>query len=717
MDKLPTIAALLWFLVICWAASGLGGYLLRTLKIESANPLRDLCLRLASGFAILSFLTTIAGHLDLWCPIGSKIGFAILALAAIPSNLAFIRRIRATRATRLHYSFEQTLLIIGICAIWVLLMMNSLGPIINFDAERYHYLMPKLFLQHGSFYKYPANPFPAYPMSIEMLFLDGFSLAGQQVASLIDWTLGLLLILTTIEFCNRHLDLTTGLLTVVIFSGIAFFQSLVGSGYIDISVAAFMLIGMYALIDWFSSKRTGDAFLAGLLLATAVSGKYYALLWIGFLAIGVLWHLIRSLSIERKQLLRGIGLIVVIIIILAIPWYGRNIFIYHNPFYPFLNQLFTGQRVLGDDITTWAGPKIYPKTIANFVRYLPELTFLDIKAEGLHFSRNYFHPFFCLFPLFGLLALRKPFARWCYIYSWLFTIYAFLLIPFQTRYFLPYEMLMAVCVASGMKFLSRRRPILIIFIVLALIPLGIEFNDAREEFIAKREVVLDNQNILTYLGSRVFDYQVFKYADEELSDESRILYLRERTFYLDVDYTVIEPRLNFDDARHPDEMLQKLRELGYTHVMVEMDTVETLNVLDAIFDELPYSGPGGIVGEGDLRYVEFSYWAVVANIGEQRDLRANVLPAIIDVLGGELIGNVPKAEKYRLDLAPFRDRQYLVAYASLASELNRWYADGVITQGYFAGNTRLYDIRERDIVKEESEYDEKNEEDNKSTDS
>jgi len=692
MEKLPTIAALVWFTVLCWVALGLGGYLLRTLKTETPNPLRSLYLRLAVGFALLSFGTTIAGHFHLWCATGAKVAFIVMAVGVIPANLWFWNESRRRFGKRKHYGIEQTILIVGICAMWVLLGMNSLAPIINFDAERYHYLMPKLYLEHGSFFNYPPNPFPAYPMSVEMLFLDGFALAGQQVASLIDWLMGLLLILATIEFCSRHLDETTGLIAAAIFSGIAFIPTLVGNGYVDVVVSAFMLIGMYTLIDWYTSHRPSEMLLAGLFLGTAVAGKYYALLWVGFLTIGTIWHLLRSASGDKRIIARGMGLALLVIVILAFPWYGRNWIAYGNPVHPFLSQVFTGNRVLADDITTWAGPKAHPKTWGNFARYLGDLTFLQEKTN--RYSLNYFHPFLCLFPLFGLFGLKKPFTRWCYIYSWAFTIYAFLFIPFQTRYFLPYEILMAVCIAFGMKFLSVKRPILIIFVLLTLIPLGIEINETREEFLNRRNVIIDRQTVMDYLVDTRYDYEVFKHASEDLPEGCKILYMRERTFYLNTPYTVIEPALNFDDARDPLEMLQKLRRLGYTHVLIELDTMFTLNVLDAIFDEMPYSGKGGIVGEGDLRYVEFDYWPLAVSVHEQRDMSAKVLPAIIDVLGGELVDPTPRAERYRLDLAPLREKQYLTAYASLASELMPWHEEGVVKTGWFAGNTRLFDIRE-----------------------
>jgi hypothetical protein len=706
MERLPTIASLLWFLVLNWVALGLGGYLLRSLKIETVNPLRGLYLRLAIGLAMLSLGTTIAGHLHLWCATGAKVAFIILAIIVIPANLGFWNEWRGRFPERKHYSFEQTLLIIGICAMWVLLFLNSLAPIINFDAERHHYLMPKLYLEHGSFFDYPPNPFPTYPMSVEMLFLDGFALAGQQVASLIDWLLGLLIILATIEFCSRHLDETTGLLAAAMFSGLAFITTLVGNGYVDVAVTAFLLIGIFALIDWYNSHRLSEATLAGLLLGTAVSGKYYALLWAAFLALSTFWHWLRTPSVNKKAVAHGIGIILLVIVILAIPWYGRNWITHGNPVHPFLAQFLTGERLLADDVTTWAGSTGHPKTWLNFLRYLGDLTFLQGMTD--RFSINYVHPFLCLFPIFGLFGLKRAVLRWCYIYSWLFTIYAFLLMPFQVRYFLTFEVLAFICVASGMKYLSVKRPILVIFVLLTLVPLGIEINETREDFILRRNVIIGRQTVMEYLADRRSDFHVFKYANEELPEGSKILFLRENTLYLHALHEVIEPALNFDDARAPDEMLIKLRQLGYTHVLTEVATMATFNVLDGVLDELPYEGSGGIVGEDELKFVEFDYWPLAFSIEEDRDMPANVLPAIIEVFSGEAVDTTPKAERYRLDLSPLRDKQYLTAYASLASELYPWYEKGIVAAGYFSGNTRFFDIREQAPNDDESINDEKN---------
>jgi len=701
MERMPTIAALLWFLVLCWVALGFGGHLLRTLKIETINPVRGLYLRLAAGLAVLSFGTAVAGYLHLWCPVGAKVIFLLLGIVFIPVNMAFLRYVRSRMSERKRYGFEATVLIMGIAAMWILIGMNSLAPVVNFDAERHHYLIPHLFLEHGSFFDYPANPFPAYPMAIEMLFLDGFALAGQQVASLIDWLFGLLMILATIEFCSRRLDELTGLMASAIFSGMAFITVLTGGGYIDMSVAAMMLIGLYILIEWYSTRQNSLAVLAGLFLGTAVAGKYYALLWLMFLFISTLWHLLFTERALVRNMWKGIAIAAVIILTVALPWYGRNAIKYHNPFHPFLHTFFTGERLLDDDITRWAGPGVHPKNPVYFPWYLGKLTFLQTETEpyGIAISGRqmkrlslaYFHPYLILFPIFGLFALRRPFARWCYIYSWLFIIYAFFFIPYQTRYFIPYEMLMAISIAAGMKRLSVRRPLLIFFTILVLIPLVLEINETREEFANRRDVIVGKIPEMQYLIDTKYDYQVFNRANEELPDDAKILIVRENTFYLDAPYVVIEPRLNFDDASNPDEMLDKLRRFGYTHVIIKQDMIATLNVLDSILDELEYNGRGGIVGEGELRYVEFDYWPLARSVYVGRDMSANVLPAIIEVFGG--VGS--KEEGYRIDLSPLLEKQYLTAYASLASEFKRWQAEEAVGVDWIAYETWMFDITGR----------------------
>jgi hypothetical protein len=216
--------------------------------------------------------------------------------------------------------------------------------------------------------------------------------------------------------------------------------------------------------------------------------------------------------------------------------------------------------------------------------------------------------------------------------------------------------------------------------------------------------------MMQYLVDTRFDTQVFHHANEELPDGSKVLYLREPTFYLKTAHEVIETRLDFDDARNPDKMLGKLRRLGYTHVIIEMDMMSTFNVLDAILDELPYDGQGGVVGEGELRYAEFDYWPLAVSVHADREMTADVLPAVIDVFGGDLIDPTPKAERYRLDLSPLRVKQYLTAYASLASELMPWHAEGEIGTGWFAGNTRMFDIREPSVREDEKYIHEPNEE-------
>ncbi len=227
--------------------------------------------------------------------------------------------------------------------------LAALAPPTAKDALVYHLAVQKTYLAAGRFVELPNNIFAYFPQLVEGLYACGLSIGSDRTAALIHTGFGLLLCLGTYRLaCAAGLSSTGGWLAAAVLASTPMVWLEAGWPYVDLALAFYVVQALHRLLDWHTTGRTSALVLAGVFFGGAASIKYLALplalalipVLLGWLAATSrpaspppsLWSVIRTLALFFGPLL-----------VVAAPWYGRNLWLVHNPVFPLLYTMFPTQ--------------------------------------------------------------------------------------------------------------------------------------------------------------------------------------------------------------------------------------------------------------------------------------------------------------------------------------------------------------------------------------
>ena len=304
-------------------------------------------------------------------------------------------------------------------------------PIYLKDDLLYHFYVPKILANTGSF---PADPFNVntqFPMLFEMslVFSQLFSFVPPFLPAL-----GTLLLSASFftyiirkESPPPHNSLHETLFVTAFFTQQVFF-SFAHSGYVDHFFALLIMMGLYAYRNFQKSRKEASYWYWGLaMLSLSCAVKYTGLYFLGAILALEFFH-----KKNNKLYYRGL----LLCLILSSPFYIKNFFFTSNPFYPFLSFLFPS------DYLSVARALLFKKLIES---HIFAQTFLEIMAAPLTLmsGQDLFHGSFKNHQLSLLFILAlAPYLKWqrdnrhllavCFFYYliWIFT-------SQQVRFLLP----------------------------------------------------------------------------------------------------------------------------------------------------------------------------------------------------------------------------------------------------------------------------------------
>lgn len=139
-------------------------------------------------------------------------------------------------------------------------LVGVFGPELGFDALWYHLTIPKLYLQHGSVYSIPGGLlyYSNLPRLMEILFIPLLAIGDERLVHLLNWTLGILILIILYRLARHYLNSFYSFLTLVIF----YITPLVGwqsqSAYVDLGRTLLELAAFYLVIKqrYFSAGVT-----------------------------------------------------------------------------------------------------------------------------------------------------------------------------------------------------------------------------------------------------------------------------------------------------------------------------------------------------------------------------------------------------------------------------------------------------------------------------
>ncbi|MDD5672350.1 MAG: glycosyltransferase 87 family protein, partial [Candidatus Omnitrophica bacterium] len=335
---LAGVTAVLGWLVLFPALYCAGSFFGPLLKEE--DPLMRGVLKVACGLGLFAYFMVgigTAGLLNVWFVIAFVLlvyGLRWHALGEFKSWLVSIRD-RVFAKGGWFCFLCQTALVFSVLFAFGLCFL----PEIANDALCYQLNLPKLFVQNRSTLPLVFDLNSYMPLLAQHGYAAGLLFHSVAMAKLFHFVAGLLLFLA----CFQVIYAETGRRVLALFFALMLWLTptvinQVTTTYVDVTVALFTFLALHLFLRGLQLGRSGIFLLSGLLFGLAVSTKLLAAM--GGLPFAVL-ILLMFLRREHKAKMTGHAAAFAAGALLACGfWFVRNVWLVHNPVYPYFGEIF-----------------------------------------------------------------------------------------------------------------------------------------------------------------------------------------------------------------------------------------------------------------------------------------------------------------------------------------------------------------------------------------
>lgn len=213
-------------------------------------------------------------------------------------------------------------------------LLLPLYPPTAFDATMYHLPYARSYVDAQAVRPVLDARFPVFPQANEMLFAVALLLADDVAAQMTQLLMMLLTAAALYAWGAGTFSRRAGLLAAAIWMASPLVVRLAGSAFIDLGLACFATLSVYALYRRGSEPLWQRALVAGGFAGLAAGAKYSGLYFVLALGAAVLVQTVRA---RQLQPLAGFA---VAAALLGGPWYAYNAYHSGNPVFPFLPGLF-----------------------------------------------------------------------------------------------------------------------------------------------------------------------------------------------------------------------------------------------------------------------------------------------------------------------------------------------------------------------------------------
>jgi 4-amino-4-deoxy-L-arabinose transferase-like glycosyltransferase len=274
------------------------------------------------------------GLLRLWRP---AVVYACLA-ALTPAALWALRRLPSESGPADEpWSLVDAALAASIAAFLALNLLGAMIPEIFYDALNYHLALPDIYWRHHGFIPVFENAFSGVPMLGQMLFALALPVGGDRLAHLVNLSFGVLCALAVYDFGRRFAGRRTGLLAAALFYANPLVCVNSWKAAVDLPTALYGFLALYAasLAVMEAGRMRQDIALAGAFAGLSMSTKYQAYPLAVILTIVLGLKLAHS---NRATALRLLGVFAAAATAAFAIWPLRDLLLYGNPLFPFLQE-------------------------------------------------------------------------------------------------------------------------------------------------------------------------------------------------------------------------------------------------------------------------------------------------------------------------------------------------------------------------------------------
>lgn len=564
---------LILYIYISFVALGLGRFLLKYLDLPLLTKFESgllACLLGLSGLSAGLMILGLLGWLRAWTIYSWLAVSGILALLGLKGMEWFAW----TGSFRRHKSVYLVLLQIIAVAGIVLLFLECLLPVWDYDALLYHLEVPRQFLLQGKFYFDSEVLRSAYPYFGEMLFLMGIAFDLDSIAKFVNFTYAILFVLSSYAFSHRFFGEEVAYTTVGIFVGAPAFWMWATWAGIDFAWASYEFWSVYAVSLWLlNSKRDSGKWLilAGVMSGLAASTKYLSIPSLGIVGALIAWKSVEDSKEPLSQAASNLLTFGLTAALVAGAWYIKNWLWTGNPVYPLA---FGGPgwepleaQVLNDYVysfgvgKSWSDFLLLPYNVYAF-----QDKFSTIGLEMIHPALW----FAFLFPFIWQPA-RK--------YDWMiaYTIIGFVLWAVNSqviRFLIPLTAFLSILAGAVMeKFPTLLKNLFRIGLIGGFMLFNLLFQIVWFQDKGSSSYLNGERSAAEYLQKMNYDFRAIQYVQESLHDgETALLLWDGRSYYCDArcvpdDEQSSAVRFAYETPA-PQALARRLRANGITHVLL-----------------------------------------------------------------------------------------------------------------------------------------------------
>jgi 4-amino-4-deoxy-L-arabinose transferase-like glycosyltransferase len=310
-----------------------------TARIPYRTKLEGIVFSLAIGLGAIAYLILVLALLHLlYAPV---LG-GLLLLGALLCRKVWRDWPRKAadlwRQSGIHAWLRRRLVAIAAIGIVLLLLapllVLPLYPPTQWDSIALHLASAKIYAAQHAIVFTTYLRYPVFPQMNQMLFTGALMLGDDLLAQLIEWLMLAMLAAALIACGERYLTQRAGWWGAALLLSNPIMLKMGSVAYVDVALALYIFLGVYAFWNWFETKERAWLVMAGVLLGLAFGVKYPALFFI-LLLTAVAFVAARGRERLTAPLIFG-GLAFTV----ALPWLARNLYYTGNPLFPFYYELF-----------------------------------------------------------------------------------------------------------------------------------------------------------------------------------------------------------------------------------------------------------------------------------------------------------------------------------------------------------------------------------------
>jgi hypothetical protein len=339
-------------LAILIALFGVGTFassLIKRDRGENHSHVLEIAMNVALGAAIWSLTWFFFGLFALYNSAAAILAVLVgVALAAY--GVRRLQEIGDESRKPEKTSGTDSVLLILIAVPVALALIGALAPPTAKDALLYHFALPKAFIAQHSNAFVEGNIASYLALGAEMhnvwaMLLGGLidQRAAEAGAGVVNW-LFFPLLLAAVFGWARELGISrrSSLIAVLVIAAVPSAYHVASSAYIDVELALYVTLAVYALTRWWRSQENGWLILSAIFLGASLSIKLTSLFIFAAVALVIVFRAREAKEAGAGRIIAiGLGSLVLAGLI-ASPWYLRTWKETGSPLFPFYMSMWKG---------------------------------------------------------------------------------------------------------------------------------------------------------------------------------------------------------------------------------------------------------------------------------------------------------------------------------------------------------------------------------------